>query len=47
MGFCPGSAAAATGKATGIYPAAATKLSLQREASSERPESGALLPVVR
>lgn len=47
MGFCPGSAAAATGKATGIYPAAATKLSLQREASGEEREPRAVLPVVR
>ena len=45
MGFCPGSAAAATGKATGLYPAAATKLSLQREANAEV-EKRARLPVV-
>jgi sulfatase maturation enzyme AslB (radical SAM superfamily) len=47
MGFCPGSAAAATGTATGLYPAAVTKLSLQREASSEPEQVRALLPVVR
>lgn len=47
MGFCPGSAAAATGKPTGLYPAAVTKLSLQREAGSEPEEDRARLPVVR
>lgn len=46
MGFCPGSAAAATGKSTGLYPAAATKLALQREASAEDEEKPARLPVV-
>lgn len=46
MGFCPGSAAAATGKATGLYPAAATKLSLQREARAGGGEERVRLPVV-
>jgi MoaA/NifB/PqqE/SkfB family radical SAM enzyme len=43
MGFCPGNAAAATGSPWSLYPAAATKLALRREAARSGRE---LLPVL-
>ncbi len=45
MGFCPGNAAAATGRPAGIYPAAATKLALRREVEEEGRR--AVLPILR